>query len=144
VRHLAKAFARALGIASRGDPRWLQLPVGQAGEARIAIAVDEDGKLGELAFDDAKQRDRLLPVVRHLLDNTRLLLESGRFSLDPSRVSAGVERLRIRVEVSERVEGADPNADPEFAYEAPTRARPGHGSFALNSGRRVTSWVYLE
>jgi hypothetical protein len=144
VRHLPKAFTRALGIASRGDKRWLAAPLGAVGEARLELSVDEDGHLGELVYPDATAEKRLAPVVRHLFDNVQVLLASGRFSLDPSKANAGVQRLRVRVEVTERVAAADPSADPEHEYEAPTRARPGHGSFTLEGGRRVTSWVYLE
>jgi hypothetical protein len=148
VRHLPKAFTRALSIADRSDPRWLTLEPGPAGEARVELAVDDDGKLGELAYRSAAERDRLAPVVRHLLENTRLLLESGHFSVDPSALRAGVQRLRIRVEVVERAGASDPDGDPnelkELEYEAPTATKPGRGSFALNSGRRVIGWVYLE
>jgi hypothetical protein len=148
VRHLPKAFTRALSVADRSDPRWLTLPPGPAGEARVEIPVDEDGKLGELAYRDETERDRLLPVVRHLLENARLLLESGHFSLDAAMLRAGVQRLRVRVEVVERPTSSDPDLDPsglkELEYEAPTALRPGRGSFALNSGRRVIGWVYVE
>jgi hypothetical protein len=148
VRHLPKAFTRALSIADRSDPRWLTLAPGPAGEARVQIAIDDDGKLGELAYRDPDERDRLAPVVRHLLENTRLLLESGHFSVDPTALRAGVQRLRVRVEVVERAGGSDPDGDPnelrELEYEAPTATKPGRGSFALNSGRRVIGWVYVE
>ncbi len=148
VRHLPKAFTRALSIADRGDPRWLTLPPGLAGEARVELPVGDDGKLGELSYPDETERDKLAPVVRHLLENTRLLLESGHFSLDPSNLRAGVERLRVRVEVVERLAASDPEGDPnelkELEYEPPARGKPGRGSFALNSGRRVIGWVYLE
>jgi hypothetical protein len=148
VRHLPKAFTRALGIASRGDPRWLALPLGPVAEAHIELSVDEDGRLGELAFSDREEREHLAPVVRHLLENTVLLLANGRFSLDPSKLDAGVERLRIRVEVSERPAATDAEGDPnelkELEYEPPSAGKPGRGSFSLNSGRRVTGWVYVE
>jgi hypothetical protein len=148
VRHLPRAFTRALSIADRSDPRWLTLSPGPAGEARVEIPVDEDGKLGELAYRDETERDKLLPVVRHLLENTRLLLESGHFSLDPTLLRAGVQRLRVRVEVVERAAASaadgDPNELRELEYEAPTASKPGRGSFALNSGRRVIGWVYVE
>ncbi|HSU40501.1 MAG TPA: hypothetical protein VLJ38_13075 [Polyangiaceae bacterium] len=148
VRHLPKAFTRALSIADRSDPRWLTLAPGPAGEARVEIGVSDDGTLGELAYQNADERDRLAPVVRHLLENTRLLLESGRFSVDPTTLRAGVQRLRVRVEVVERAGSSDPDGDPnelkELEYEAPTATKPGRGSFALNSGRRVIGWVYVE
>ncbi|HEV8550711.1 MAG TPA: hypothetical protein VGQ57_16815 [Polyangiaceae bacterium] len=148
VRHLPKAFTRALGLASRGDPRWLALPPGTVGEARFHLAVDEEGRLGELEFDDAATRARLSPVVEHLLENTRLLLLSGRFSLDAASVRAGSQGLKVRVEITEARADVDSDADPtglnELEYEAPRAGRPGHGSFRLNSGRRVIGWVYLD
>jgi len=114
----------------------------------VEIAIDDDGKLGELAYANPGERERLAPVVRHLLENTRLLLESGHFSIDPTALRPGVQRLRVRVEVVERAVGSDPDGDPnelkELEYEAPTATKPGRGSFALNSGRRVIGWVYVE
>jgi hypothetical protein len=148
VRHLPKAFTRALGLASRGDRRWLTQPVGTVGEARIRLSVDEEGQLGELEYVTEDERSRLAPVVAHLLENTRLLLAAGRFSLDPARTRAGAQMLRVRVEITERAGDVDPDSDPnglnELEYEAPNGRRPGRGSFRLNSGRRVTGWVYVE
>ena len=54
----------------------------------------------------------------------------------------------MRVEVVEAAGANDPDGDPnglkELEYEAPSATRPGRGSFALNSGRRVIGWVYVE
>jgi hypothetical protein len=147
VRHLPNAFTRALAIANRGDRRWQALPIGRTGEARVRLAVGEAGELGELEFADERERDALSPVVRRLLDNTVLLLKAGRFSIDPKRLSAGVARLRVLVEISER-EGANPEGDPSelfgVAWEAPRRDKPGKSGFILNSGRQVTAWVWIE
>jgi len=148
VRHLPKAFTRAVGLASRGDPRWLTLSPGTVGEARIRLSVDADGRLGELEYVAEDERARLAPVVAHLLENTRLLLLAGRFSLDPGRAEAGAQTLRVRVEITERKGEVDPDADPnglhELEYTAPSGGKPGRGSFRLNSGRRVIGWVYVE
>jgi hypothetical protein len=109
--------------------------------------VNEQGELGELEFLDANERDTLAPVVRRLLDNTRLLLRAGRFSLDPKKLESGVQRLRVLVELSER-EGANPEGDPGelfgVAWEAPRKDKPGKSGFVLNSGRQVTAWVWIE
>lgn len=148
VRHLPKAFTRALGLASRGDPRWLTQAPGPVGEATIRLSVDEDGRLGELEYVTDDERSPLPPVVVHLLENTRLLLLAGRFSLDPAHTRAGTQTLRVRVEITEREADVDPDADPnglnELEYAAPNGRTPGRGSFRLNSGRRVTGWVYVE
>jgi hypothetical protein len=147
VRHLPNAFTRALAIANRGDSRWQKLPFGRAGEAHVRLVVNEQGELGELAYQDDLERDALAPVVRHLLDNTMLLLRAGRFSLDPKKLTAGVQRLRVVVEVGERA-GVNSEGDPGelfgVAWEAPQKGRPGKSGFILNSGRQVTAWVWLE
>jgi hypothetical protein len=147
VRHLPNAFTRALAIANRGDRRWRDLPLGRAGEARVELGVSDEGQLGELEFPDERQRDALVPVVRHLLDNTVLLLKNGRFSLDPRKERPGTARLRVVVEITERSD-ANPEGDPSelfgVAWEAPSGRKPGKSGFILNSGRQVTAWVWVE
>ena len=146
VRHLPKAFTRALGLASRGDPRWLALEPGTVGEVRFRLNVDEEGRLGALELDP-RDAARLPPVLEHLLENTRLLLVAGRFSLDANRERAGSQALRVRVVIDD-AGASDPSADPtglnELDYEPPAGGKPGRGSFRLNSGRRVIGWVYVD
>jgi len=148
VRHLPKAFTRALGIASRGDPRWTLLPAGPVGEARFHLSVGEDGQLGDVEYDEPRSASELPEVLRRMLENIHTLLVSGRYSLDAKDVQSGVERLRVRVEITERPADGDPELDPtglnELEYEAPNGHKPGRGSFRLNSGRRVIGWVYVE
>jgi hypothetical protein len=145
VRHLPRAFARAVALANRGDSAWRTLPPGVVGEASVALPVEDSGALGSLRFDDTRERDRLLPAVRRMLDNTVLLLASGRFSLDARELSGGVMRVRVRVEILEQSAMADPDVDPNelnaIDYEPPQPGKPGHGAFLLNSGRRVICWV---
>jgi hypothetical protein len=87
------------------------------------------------------------PVVEHMLENTRLLLVAGRFSLDASHERAGAQALRVRVVIDD-AGTSDTSADPtglnELDYEPPAGSKPGRGSFRLNSGRRVIGWVYVE
>jgi len=121
--------------------------VGLVGEARFRLNVDEEGRLGELEYDERTPAARLSPVLEHLLANTRLLLLAGRFSLDASRERAGAQPLRVRVEVSDAAPSetaGDPAGLNELEYEAPAGRKPGRGSFRLNSGRRVIGWVYVE
>src|SRR5690606_37080150 len=103
---------------------------------------------GELAYVHPSQRDQVLPVVQHLFENVMLLLRSGRFSVDPTTLRAGSQRLRVRVDVIDGVpagnQQAEPNELSQLEYEPPSGDRPGRGSFALNSGRRVVGWVYIE
>jgi hypothetical protein len=145
VRHLPRAFTRAVALANRGDSAWRTLPPGVVGEASVTLPVEDTGTLGSLRFDDARERDRLLPAVRRMLDNTVLLLASGRFSLDTRELAGGVMRVRVRVEILEQSAMSDPDVDPNelnaIDYEPPQAGKPGHGAFLLNSGRRVICWV---
>jgi hypothetical protein len=145
VRHLPRAFTRAVALANRGDAAWRTLPAGVVGEASVALPVEDSGALGSLSFDDARERDRLLPAVRRMLDNTVLLLASGRFSLNARELSGGVMRVRVRVEILEQSALAAPDVDPNelnaIDYEPPQAGKAGHGAFLLNSGRRVICWV---
>jgi hypothetical protein len=147
VRHLPRAFTRALALANRGDTRWREIAAGRVGEAHLRLAVDAEGQLGELEYASEAERDRLAPVVQKLFSNTLLLLKNGRFSVDPQTLSAGVTRLRVTVEVTD---GGPPGTDGDpvelfgLATAAPEPGKPGKSGFVLNSGRQVTAWVWIE
>jgi hypothetical protein len=147
VRHLPRAFTRALALANRGDTRWREVAPGRVGEAHLRLAVDSEGQLGELEYASEAERDRLAPVVQKLFSNTLLLLKNGRFSVDPRTLSAGVTRLRVTVEVTD---GGPPASDGDpvelfgLATAAPEPGKPGKSGFVLNSGRQVTAWVWIE
>ncbi len=148
VRHLPTAFARAIALANRGDARFTSLPVGVVGEASVTLGVSEDGELGELDLGDDEAERRVAPVLKKLLDNTRLMLAHGRYSVDRTRLTPGVMRVSVRLVIEEEDRSAAPDRDPGelFAidFEAPRPGKPGHGAFRLNSGRRVVAWVALE
>lgn len=147
VRHLPKAFARAVALANRADPRWRELALGVIDETSVALTVADDGALGSLTFPAPGEEARLTPVVRKLLDNTVLLLASGKFSLDASTLSPGTMRIRVRVEIEQRAPAGadvDPSELHALDHEPPRQGKPGHGAFMLNSGRRVVAWISLE
>jgi len=147
VRHLPRAFTRALALANRGDARWREVAPGRVGEAHVRLAVNAEGELGELEYTSAEERERLAPVVQKLLSNTLLLLRAGRFSVDPKALTAGVTRMRVMVEVTEN---GPPSAEGDpvelfgLGSDAPQPGKPGKSGFVLNSGRQVTAWVWLE
>jgi hypothetical protein len=109
--------------------------------------VSEDGELGELELGSGGIAERMAPVLEKLLENTRRLLARGRYSVSRARLTPGVMRVRVRVEIEEPG-GAAPERDPGelfgLDFEAPRPGRPGHGAFLLNSGRRVIAWVALD
>jgi hypothetical protein len=147
VRHLPKAFARAIALANRTDPRWRTVPPGTVGEASLSLAVDDDGALGRLVYPRESEAANLPAVVKKLFENTALLLASGKFSLDASALSPGTMTIRVRVAVEQgpaRADDADANELQALDYEPPRAGKPGHGAFLLNSGRRVVSWISLE
>jgi len=143
VRHFGKAFARALPASTYGDSRWSELPLGPFDTTLVEVTIDAEGKLAELA----PERQQTPPaLVRSMLDRARLLLKSGVFSLDPERESAGRERWRLSVSVSEAQANPDENAKPSDLYnmghQPPRPGQPGYARFTLNSGRHVE--VVLE
>lgn len=147
VRHLPRAFTRALALANRGDTRWREVTAGRVGEAHLRLAVDAEGQLGELEYASDEERERLAPVVKKLFTNTLLLLKNGRFSVDPKTLVAGVTRLRVAVEVTDggpRSAEGDPVELFGLASAAPEPGKPGRSGFVLNSGRQVTAWVWVE
>jgi hypothetical protein len=147
VRHLPRAFTRALALANRGDTRWREVAAGRVGEARLVLAVDAEGQLGELEYASDDERERLAPVVKKLFANTLLLLKNGRFSVDPKTLAAGVTRLRVTVEVTDggpRSADGDPVELFGLGSAAPEAGKPGKSGFVLNSGRQVTAWVWVE
>jgi len=147
VRHLPKAFARAIALANRADLRWRGLAPGIVDETSVVLTVADDGTLGKLSYPVAGDETRIAPVVRKLLDNTVLLLASGKFSLDAGAVSPGTMRLRVRVEIEQQASGGadvDPDELHALDYEPPRPGKRGHGAFVLNSGRRVVAWISVE
>jgi len=147
VRHLPRAFARAVALANRADPRWRELPAGVVDETSVVLTVADDGTLGALSYPVEGEQARVTPVVRKLLENTVLLLAAGKFSLDASALSPGTMRLRVRVEIEQRAPAAsdiDPSELHALDHEPPRPGKAGHGAFTLNSGRRVVAWISLE
>lgn len=137
VRHLANAFTRALPAGAYTDGDWSKLPLGPVSRVHLSLEVTPKGELGELEID----AEGLLPVIERMLRRAALLLRSGRFSLDPSKLSAGEEHFDLEVVISERPLIPNEFAAPQdlFAqrFEPPTRERPGYAEFTLNSGRHV-------
>lgn len=143
VRHLAKAFTRALPAGAYTDGDWSTLPLGKVGQVNLSLEVDAEGKLGQFEFD---ARD-LPGVIERMLRRVALLLRSGRFSISPQTLGAGQEQLDLEIEISERLVTPNEFASPQdlFAqrFESPTADRPGFAEFTLNSGRLVRVVVRL-
>lgn len=137
TQYFARAFARALPVVL-GDVGWLSQPLGPGGEASLDVSIDEDGRISEVKLDPQVATP---PLLKRAIDRVFILLKSGTFSLDGSRVQVGVERLALSVRLAESTPNPDENADPklmnEKGHRAPTRERPGDAHLTFNSGRRV-------
>jgi hypothetical protein len=137
TQYFARAFARALPVVL-GDVGWLSQPLGPGGEASLDVSIDEGGRIAEVTLDPEVATP---PLLKRAIDRAFLLLKSGTFSLDGSRVQVGVERLALSVRLAEGAPNPDESADPklmnEKGHRAPTRERPGDAHLTFNSGRRV-------
>lgn len=137
ARGFAKAFTRALPAANSADPIWNALPLGHVGIVRIAVTIDEDGKLSESAV---LEQPRKPPVhLARLVERTILLLQGGRFAL--TKAGKGTETLRVDVTLSERPMEAGPLA---LGFEPPGSRSPGRAYFQLSTGRFVEATVTIE
>jgi hypothetical protein len=144
VRHLAKAFARALPEGGHRDPAWSELPLGLAGRAVLTLHIDAEGHLEQAEFD----REIPTPAaLKRMVERTLLLLKSGTFSIDKKSVSAGVERLAIEVTLTQEATDPDETGAPllmaKEGHQAPERGRPGYARFTLNSGRHMEAVLRL-
>ena len=144
TQYFARAFARALPVVL-GDVGWLSQPLGPGGEASLDVAIDEGGRIAEVTLDPKVATP---PLLKRAIDRVFLLLKSGTFSLDGSRVQVGVERLALSVRLAEGAPNPDESADPklmnEKGHRAPTRERPGDAHLTFNSGRRVEVVIQMR
>jgi hypothetical protein len=138
VRHLPKAFARALPQAGWRDSSWQDLPLGSVGELVIELVVDEQGKLDELVYVDPKASQRQPAPLRRMVERCVMMLRTGTFSLAPSARESGRQRLKVEAKLSQ-VEAA-----PEtWSFEPPAAGHPGKGVFVLTSGLRMEARISL-
>jgi hypothetical protein len=138
VRHLPKAFARALPQAGWRDSSWLELPLGHVGELEFELVVDEQGKLGELVYVDPKASARQPAPLRRMVERGLMMLRSGTFSLAPSARESGRQRLKIVAALSQVA------AAPEtWSFDPPQPGRAGRSVFVLTSGLRMEARISL-
>lgn len=148
VRYLPKAYTRALNQGSWGVRGFATVAAGKLCDARFAIAVGADRRLGDIEYPDESARDAVPPLCRTMFENGLLLVRGGEFSLDPKTLDAGTMRLRVRVEISEGAPPPNCDGDPSKmcseSQETPAPGRRGRSTFILNSGRRVDAFIDLE
>jgi hypothetical protein len=143
VRRLALAFTRAVPAATSRDPVWSGLPLGAAGQLRVAITLDDEGRIAKSEVQSGPRPD---PHLERLLSRTLLLLARGRFALSRQATSARTEFLGVEVRVSmlEPTEGFEPTHPVRLGFDPPSAARRGRAYFTLASGRHVETWISVE
>lgn len=120
------------------------MPLGPAGTLEVTLEVDEAGKIAGAKPTDAARAPQHL--VR-LVERTLLLLRAGRFSLSSADTNAGSETFRLEATI-DQVEASPAedrsNAGPyALGFQAPRPGVPGHATFTLQSGRRITIAVTM-
>jgi hypothetical protein len=147
VRHLPKAFTRALNQGSWRVAGFRTVPAGKLCEGHVAIAVGADRRLGELEYPRDEERRALPALCRTMFENAHRLVANGEFSLDPKRLTDGTMRLRVEVHVSDGEPPTESDAPNELfseSYETPGAGKRGRSTFIFNSGRRVDAFVEVE
>jgi hypothetical protein len=148
VRHLPRAYTRAISQGGWGVAGFRSAPPGRLCEARVSITIAEDRSIGPVDYGGDAEREAVPPLCRSLFENARRLLVNGEFSLDAASLTSGAMRLRITVEVSDGEPhddaGEGPNGLFSESHEPAGAGRRGRSSFTLNSGRRVDAFVELE
>lgn len=143
VRRLGYGFARTIPPATKGDPAWLELPVGHVGTIRIELEVDANNRLGPVKRWQARPGEPPPPaVLERLVERTLILMRAGQFALSGSN-DPGTERLLIDVEV--RDEAADDEGDKNVVQlkfdAATTPGQPNKAYFRYGTGRAVVAKV---
>jgi hypothetical protein len=126
---LADRFTRAVTEAEKNNPAWATHPLGTVGSVLVRLSL-KDGVLEAPKFDGTPPA-----LLRRLVDKTLFLLRRGNFALPFSSERAGEHWFRIEVRLSQ-VEDVN-----RYAYERPTRSRPGRAFFVLPSGRLFEAFV---
>jgi len=143
VRRLGYGFARSIPPATKGDPAWLELPVGHVGTIRIELEVDANNRLGAVKRWQGRPSEPAPPaVLERLVERTLILMRAGQFALSGSN-DPGSERLLIDVEV--RDERADDDEDNrnvvQLKFDAATPGHPNKAYFRYGTGRAVEAKV---
>lgn len=139
VRHLGKAFTRAITAATHKDPIWRGLPAGSQGEVTVRVELDAEGRISSTEVEPTP----LTGPLSNLVTRTLLLLRAGRFAL-ASGLGAGQETLSVSVRLFDEApsaESEDPNQAHTLGFEPPKATAPGRAYFVLGSGRRFEATV---
>lgn len=126
---LADKFTRAVTQAEKANPVWASRDVGTVGSVRVWLRL-ESGVLQEPRFEPGGSE-----LLEALVRRTLHLLRRGEFALPFSTERNGERLLEITVRLSE-VDDVN-----RYAYEPPTKTRPGRAYFVLPDGRLFEAFV---
>jgi hypothetical protein len=142
VRRLGYGFARNIPPATKGDPAWLELPVGHVGTIRIELEVDANNRLGAVKRWQARAGEPAPPaVLERLVERTLILMRAGQFALSGSN-DPGSERLLIDVEVRDETADDEDNKNVvQLKFDPATPGQPNKAYFRYGTGRAVEAKV---
>lgn len=131
VRDLGAAFTQAIPAACGADMTWSEIDLGDGGTVRIALDIDENGRVKSFSPLEKNPPKQL----QNLAKRTFGLLQSGTFALRPGAVTAG----RQTVEVSATVGMTDKPATSGGLIELSHAFENGVGRahFVQTTGREV-------
>jgi hypothetical protein len=96
VRDLGAAFTQAIPAACGADMTWSEIELGDGGTVRIAIDIDENGRLKSFTPLEKNPPKQLRNLAKRTFD----LLQSGTFALRGGAVTAGRQTVEVSASVS--------------------------------------------
>jgi hypothetical protein len=134
---LLKDFVWVLSNVNSRDEAWHRLPVGPAGQIKLSLSLNEDGRIVESSVIGSAPAHML-----RVWERTRATLERGRFAPRPEstvldgRITVVLE-TRLSQESPEQTDTSDPLSPVAYAQTPASGERPGRAYFRFPSGRAV-------
>jgi outer membrane biosynthesis protein TonB len=132
-RDLGYAFTRVIPPSSDSNPRWASLPVGSVGEMVLVFSVSAEGRVERF---EVREEPAPPKALEELAERAFFMLRASVFALRPGEITAGLEVIRVRAQVSDV---PVPDEAPEGPFNLHFSFADGHGvaGFTQVGGRRV-------
>lgn len=141
-RHdLARAFTRAVPIATSRDEAWEKVRAGEVGPVEVEFHLGSSGRIEKVSVRGKPPR-----ALRNLIKRTHAFLGRGRYAMRRQADAAGVEVLRIAATVSRQAgdpDSEEPRGVDKLGHDPPKGDQRGRAYFVRNDGLRVDVTIEL-
>ncbi len=138
-RDLARALSRAMPIATLGEAKWWERPVGELGRPRFDVWLDSNGRITDFRL----RKPQPSRFVERLVTRMVGLLKMGRFAWVGSPEQPGIEGFEIRL-VLQQTEAVDRDAEPGSLYQLNSDEAPRGRAWIREAGGRLLRGYLLR